>query len=89
MRNTRIDFQWNRRNRHTTVLALIAIRLFNGRIFDNKLRETRINQKLTVPALSEKRGIPIRTIEDLERRNDGRVSTLIKLAHALGIPLNE
>lgn len=53
------------------------------------LREIRINQKLTVPALSEKSGVPVRTIEDLEKRNDGRVSTLIKLADALQVTLDE
>lgn len=53
------------------------------------LREIRINQKFTVPALSEKSGVPIRTIEDLEKRNDGRVSTLIKLADALQVTLDE
>jgi len=53
-----------------------------------KLRETRLNQELSVPALSRLSGVPIRTIEDLERRDDGRVSTLIKLADALGVTLD-
>ena len=47
-----------------------------------KLREIRKNQKMSVPELSRLSGVSIRTIEDLEKRGDGRVSTLIKLADA-------
>lgn len=54
-----------------------------------KLKAIRTNQGLSIPALSTKSGVPIRTIEDLERRDDGRVSTLIKLADALGVTLDE
>ena len=39
--------------------------------------------------LSRLSGVPVRTIEDLEKRGDGRVSTLIKLADALSVPLDE
>lgn len=52
------------------------------------LRELRKAQNLTVPELSKLSGVPVRTIEDLERRGDGRVSTLIKLADALGVTLD-
>lgn len=54
-----------------------------------KLRQIRKDKSLSVPALSELSGVPVRTIEDLERRGDGRVSTLIKLADALGVTLDE
>jgi transcriptional regulator with XRE-family HTH domain len=54
-----------------------------------KLRQIRKNKLLSVPALSELSGVPVRTIEDLERRGDGRVSTLIKLSDALGVTLDE
>lgn len=54
-----------------------------------KLREIRKQQELSVPALSRLSNVPIRTIEDLERRDDGRVSTLIKLADALEVTLDE
>lgn len=54
-----------------------------------KLRQIRLEKALSVPALSELSGVPVRTIEDLERRGDGRVSTLIKLADALGVTLDQ
>lgn len=54
-----------------------------------KLKEIRKSQGLTLKALSELSNVPQRTIEDLERRNDGRASTLIKLADALDVTLDE
>lgn len=54
-----------------------------------KLRETRTNRNLSVPELSRRSGVSVRTIEDLEKRGDGRVSTLIKLADALQVTLDE
>ena len=54
-----------------------------------KLREIRKNQKMSVPELSRLSGVSIRTIEDLEKRGDGRVSTLIKLADALNVTLDQ
>ncbi len=53
-----------------------------------KLREVRKHQNLSVPELSRRSGVSVRTIEDLERRGDGRVSTLIKLADALHVTLD-
>lgn len=54
-----------------------------------KLREIRKNQNLSVPELSRLSGVSVRTIEDLEKRGDGRVSTLIRLADALDVTLDE
>lgn len=54
-----------------------------------KLREIRNNKKMSVPELSRLSGVSIRTIEDLEKRGDGRVSTLIKLADALNVTLDQ
>lgn len=54
-----------------------------------RLKEIRLSSDLSVPALSRLSDVPIRTIQDLERRDDGRVSTLIKLADALGVTLDE
>jgi len=54
-----------------------------------RLREIRLSKELSVPALSRLSGVPVRTIEDLERRDDGRASTLIKLADALDVALDE
>lgn len=53
------------------------------------LKQIRNDKGLSLRALSELSGVPQRTIEDLERRNDGRASTLIKLADALGVTLDE
>ncbi|RJW84391.1 XRE family transcriptional regulator [Clostridiales bacterium AF36-10] len=54
-----------------------------------RLKEIRKAQKLSVPALAELSGVPRRTIQELEVRNDGRISTMIKLADALGVSLDE
>lgn len=54
-----------------------------------RLREIRTHKGLSVPQLAELSGVPRRTIQDLEARNDGRVSTLIRLADALGVTLDE
>ena len=53
------------------------------------LRSIRLNRGLSVPALSRESGVPIRTIDDLERRNDGRISTALKLAKALNVTMDE
>lgn len=54
-----------------------------------KLKEIRQNNNLSVPQLVELSGVPRRTIQDIEKRNDGRVSTMIKLADALQVTLDE
>ncbi len=54
-----------------------------------KLKQIRMEQALSIRALSELSGVPKRTIEDLEARGDGRVSTMIKLADALHVSLDE
>lgn len=54
-----------------------------------QLRKIRKEKKLTVPELSRRSGVAVRTIEDLEKRGDGRVSTLIKLADALQVTLDQ
>jgi transcriptional regulator with XRE-family HTH domain len=48
-----------------------------------------MDKGLSVPQLEELSGVPRRTIQDLEKRDDGRVSTMIKLADALGVTLDE
>lgn len=53
-----------------------------------KLKEVRLERKITQKKLAELSGVPLRTIEDLERRGDGRVSTLIRLADALNVSLD-
>lgn len=53
------------------------------------LRKIRLEKGLSVAELSRLSGVPVRTIEDLEKRGDCRVSTLIKLADALSVTLDE
>lgn len=54
-----------------------------------RLREIRKKKKMTVLELSKKTGIPKRTIEDIEKRGDCKVSAAIKLADVLEISLDE
>ena len=54
-----------------------------------KLKEIRKAKSLTLKALSELSQVPQRTIEDIERKDECKVSTAIKLAHALGVTLDE
>lgn len=54
-----------------------------------KLKEIRKSQSLTIPALSEISNVPKRTIEDIERKGECKISTAIKLADALKVTLDE
>ena len=53
------------------------------------LREIRLSQNLSVPELSRLSGVPLRTIQDMERRGEGRLSTAWRLASALGVTLDQ
>ncbi len=53
------------------------------------LKQIRLSKGLSVPQLVELSGVPRRTIQDIESRGDGRVSTMIKLADALEVTLDE
>lgn len=53
------------------------------------LRDIRLEQKLSVAKLRELSGVPLRTIQEIEKRDDCRVSTAIILADALGVTLDE
>lgn len=53
------------------------------------LRKIRMEQGLSVPKLAELSGVPRRTIQEIENRDDCRVSTAKQLAKALGITLDE
>lgn len=54
-----------------------------------RLKETRIEQGLSVPQLAELSGVPRRTIQDIEKRGDCMVSTLLKLTAVLNVSLDE
>lgn len=53
------------------------------------LKKLRLERGLSVPKLVELSGVPRRTIQEIENRNDCRVSTAIQLADALGVTLDE
>lgn len=46
-------------------------------------------RNLSVPELSKFSGVPIRTIEDLKKRDDCKVSTIKKIAAALDVGVDE
>lgn len=54
-----------------------------------QLRTIRKGQGLSVPDLSRMSGVPIRTIEDIERKDNCKVSTASLLAAALNVTLDE
>lgn len=53
------------------------------------LKKFRTSKGLTLKKLSELSGVPQRTIEDIEAKDDCRVSTAKKLAKALEVTLDE
>lgn len=53
------------------------------------LKQIRLQQGLSVPKLVELSGVPRRTIQDIEKNDECKVSTAIKLAKALNVTLNE
>lgn len=53
------------------------------------LKEIRLAKNLSVPKLVELSGVPRRTIQDIEKRGDCKVSTAIQLAVALDVTLDE
>lgn len=53
-----------------------------------KLKEIRTDRGLSVPQLSALSDVPRRTIQDIEKNNNCKVDTAIKLADALGVSLD-
>lgn len=53
------------------------------------LKKIRTEKGLSGRALSELSGVPLRTIEDIERFDRCKVDTAIKLADALGVTLDD
>ena len=52
------------------------------------LKDIRKDKSLSVAKLSALADVPVRTIEDIEKRGDCKVSTAIKLAAALNVTLD-
>ena len=53
------------------------------------LKKIRIEKEMTILQLSKISGVPVRTIENIERTDGGTVKSAIKLADALGVTLDE
>lgn len=53
------------------------------------IKSYRKQAKISVPKMSELTGIPIRTIEELEKRGDCLVSNALKIAQVLGVTLDD
>lgn len=52
------------------------------------LKSIRKQQGLSIPKLSSLSDVPVRTIENIERNDECKVSTAIKLAKALNVSLD-
>ena len=52
-------------------------------------KKIRTEKGLSVPQLVELSGVPRRTIQDIEKKDECKVSTAIKLADALNVTLDE
>lgn len=53
------------------------------------IKQYRKKLGISVPKMSKLTGIPIRTIEDLEKRGDCLVSNALKIANVLGLKLDD
>ncbi|MCL1988013.1 MAG: helix-turn-helix domain-containing protein [Firmicutes bacterium] len=53
------------------------------------LKEIRNKKGLSVPKLAKISNVPRRTIQEIESRQDCRISTALKLAAALNVTLDE
>lgn len=54
-----------------------------------KLKELLVQKGMSAAELARRSGVSIRTIEDMQRRGDGRLSTARRLCDALGVTLDE
>lgn len=54
-----------------------------------RLKEIRLSKDLSVPRLVELSGVPRRTIQDIEKNDNCKVATAIRLADALNVTLDE
>jgi len=53
------------------------------------LKKIRVEKGMSVLALSKISGVPIRTIENIEKRGQDTIANAIKLADALSVSLDE
>jgi len=88
-----VDF-YNLSRLDIIILALLGINIVISILIGRKrsimnLKEIRLSKGLSVPALSRISGIPLRTIENIERNNECMVSTAKKLSKTLKVTLDE
>lgn len=55
----------------------------------NKLKQILKEREISIAKLSIMSNVPVRTIEDIIKRGDCRVSTALKIADALNIKLDD
>lgn len=53
------------------------------------IKQYRVKAGISVPKMSALSGVPIRTIEELEKRGDCLVSNALKIAQVLGVTLDD
>lgn len=54
-----------------------------------KIKKIRTDKGLSITKLAELSGVPRRTIEDIEKKGECKISTAIKLATALNVSLDK
>lgn len=56
---------------------------------ENSVKRVRLRRKMTLEDLSAASGVPVSTISDIERGAEPRVSTAIRIAKALKVPVEQ
>ena len=54
-------------------------------MIQNRVKEYRVNARLTLTQLADRAGVPVSTINDVERGAEPRVVTAIRIARALNV----
>ena len=54
-----------------------------------RIKEIRLSKSVSIPKLVEMTGIPRRTLQDIEKRDDCLVSNALKIATALNVTMDE
>lgn len=54
-------------------------------MIQNRVKEYRVNAQLTLTQLADRAGVPVSTINDVERGAEPRVVTAIRIARALNV----
>lgn len=54
-------------------------------MIQNRVKEYRVNARMTLTQLADRAGVPVSTINDVERGAEPRVVTAIRIARALNV----